>query len=116
MKLKKSKTVKAKVKASSGAPPLYACCPSKQDLAVLQALHKYPGISARLIADRLEVHPSTITTPIDRLKKKGLIVVTGIERKGRGVSKQLELSEQGKLALSLLKTGKYKKMTVIIPA
>lgn len=50
---------------------------------VIRIVGRYPGLSARRIADAMHIHPSTLTGILHRLEERGLIVRRGDPSDGR---------------------------------
>jgi DNA-binding MarR family transcriptional regulator len=51
----------------------------------LRVVVKYPGLSAKRLAQTLQLHPSTVTGVLRRLEDRGLLQRRGDPRDGRGI-------------------------------
>jgi DNA-binding MarR family transcriptional regulator len=68
---------------------------------VLKLVAQFPGLSARELADLVQLHPSTITGILQRLERKGLLTRETDPRDGRRV--RLRVQPQARLFTSRTK-------------
>lgn len=89
--------------------------PSRMDTEVLKFLRTAKTSSSAQIANHFGIPHTSMSSTIARMLEKGLIENSGVGKGRKGEERLLKVTDIGNVAIELLESKKYKRVSAIIP-